>query len=451
VDWVLRAMTADFFVHNLGCKVNRVESDSITAALLAAGGSQVARGSARVIVINTCTVTGEADTKTRKAIRQALASEHEPWVIATGCAVAIDKEGLAALGKKVIAEPDREQAKLTALELLGLTSGVSVAERFGTVPYNAQAESPPNDHSQSIPIVSSRLRIGEGFNTRMGIKIQDGCDNACTYCIVHVARGPGKSVDAAHIVEQVKLAEQSGVREVVLTGVNIGAYVDGEYDRASKGLGLVSLIAKLLQSTSELRIRLSSLEPEHAIDELFELMEASKGRVCAHLHLPLQSGCDTTLVAMARSYDTAFFAERASKAKKLLPHIALTTDLIVGFPSESETDFKASLGFCEQIAFSRMHVFRYSARPGTPAAIMPQQVAATAKNERSDQARQLAAALQTQDLEKRVGSEEKVLVERSGRATSESYHPVELSSDYKVGSLVPVRFVGYRDNLLIAQ
>ena len=409
-------MEAEFFVHNLGCKVNRVESDIISAALLSAGGVPSLREEARVIVVNTCTVTREADAKTRKAIRRAAQAESNPWVIATGCAIAIEQAAYESLGDRVIAEPDRQQALKKALELLGLEQGTGKADSFP-------------------------IRQGEGFNTRLGIKIQDGCDNACSYCIVHVARGAATSTPLSSIAEQTLTAESRGVREIILTGVNIGAYSSGNGH-------LAALIKELLASTSKLRIRLSSLEPQHADDELLELMAKSQGRLCAHLHLPLQSGCDHTLREMGRLYDTSFYATRVQRARALMPRLALTTDLIVGFPGENDRDFEASLAFCESMSFSRMHVFRYSQRPGTPSAQRTDQVPAPVSADRAERMRELAASMQRQDMAERIGTVEAVLIEKEGRGTSESYHHVETSAKVPAGSLIPMQFIDCRDTLL---
>jgi threonylcarbamoyladenosine tRNA methylthiotransferase MtaB len=464
-----------FYVHNLGCKVNRVESDALSASLLAAGAHHSPRETARVVIVNTCTVTAEADAKTRKAIRQAHAAPHHPWVIATGCAIAIDRAAYEALGDRVLAEPDRNRAQAKALELLNLS-------RPASAPI-----APP-----------SLVPTGEGFNTRRGIKIQDGCDNACSFCIVRVARGRAHSLPPATILEQVVAAEGERVFEIVLTGVNIGSYsaVDAPLDGGGCGgaasattdatpgaatgtltsitasatpgaatptLDLCHLVGRLLDATSKLRIRLSSLEPQHATDELLALMAASNGRLCAHLHLPLQSGSDHTLAAMNRLYDTAAFAQRVGRARELMPHLALTTDVIVGFPGESEQDFVQSLAFCERMAFARMHVFRYSRRPATPAAEMPHQVPPALSAARAAALRDLAAKMQQRDLAARVGTTELVLVERHNCGTSESYHRVELRGSVggrgtangmellhapHIGSLVPVHFTGYRDTLL---
>jgi threonylcarbamoyladenosine tRNA methylthiotransferase MtaB len=283
--------------------------------------------------------------------------------------------------------------------------------------------------------------VSDGFRTRRGIKIQDGCDNVCSYCVVRLARGASRSTPVAEIREQVQAAEQSEIREIILTGVNLGSFND-------QGHGLCQLVDELLGITTHLRIRLSSLEPQHADDELLALMAASSGRLCAHLHLPLQSGCDRTLEAMARPYDTAFYAERVAHARALMPHLALTTDLIVGFPGESDEDFAQSLSFCERMDFAQMHVFRYSKRPQTPATELSHQVLAPVSAERARVVREYAARARHRDALGRVGTQEAVLVETRGRGTSESYHKVAVSPDAKIGSLIFVRFTGYRDNLL---
>jgi threonylcarbamoyladenosine tRNA methylthiotransferase MtaB len=426
IIWEL-SVPAEFFVHNLGCKVNRVESDALSALLLSAGALRVPRDEARVIIVNTCAVTATAEAKTRKAIRQALAGSHRPWVIATGCAIALGREAYQALGSRVLAEPDRSRAQELAFDLLGLK--------------NAEGE---------CAHPASPLRVGEGFNTRMGIKIQDGCDNACSYCVVRIARGAARSIPLAKIREQVREARQVGVGEIVLTGVNVGCYDD-------EGIDLCRLLDMLLNATAPAatatvggvpRFRLSSLEPQYATDELLALMANSGGRICAHLHLPLQSGCDRTLAAMRRPYDAAFFAERVRRARELMPHLALTTDVIVGFPTESDEDFRESYGFCQRMGFSRMHVFRYSRRPGTLAAKMETRVTSATCAERAETLRVLGTQMRAYDIAARVGTSERVLVERQGRGTSESYHQVELDPESAVGQLVTMHFTGYRDTLM---
>ncbi|MDR2587779.1 MAG: radical SAM protein, partial [Coriobacteriales bacterium] len=237
-------MPSEFYVHNLGCKLNRVESDALGAALLAAGASAVARDEAQVVIVNTCTVTAEAEAKTRKAIRQALAGPTAPWVIATGCAIAIDIAGYQALGPRVVAEPDRLQAQSRALTLLGL-SDVSAATATSSL--SSPANGRESLRTQSATPHQERAARHTISRSRLGIKIQDGCDGICSYCIVRVARGPARSIPLAQVREQARAAEQQGFRELVLTGVNIGSYNDG-------GRHFTQLVAELLNTTTETRI-----------------------------------------------------------------------------------------------------------------------------------------------------------------------------------------------------
>ena len=402
-----------FHVHNLGCKVNRVESDTLIAELLSHGVDNVALDEATVVLINTCTVTAEADSKARKAVRKALAAAQSPQVIVTGCAAVIDPQMFAELGANVRVIPDKQAAAAAALALLV---------------------------DSSLEVVPIR-RTGAGFPTRMGIKIQDGCDNRCSYCIVSTARGPARSVPITQILSQVQEAESSGVREIVLTGINLGRFSDCGQD-------LTGLLKILIESTTTMRFRLSSIEPPNVDSELAECISSADGRICAHLHLPLQSGSDTVLARMGRSYDISSFRDRVAALRSSLPHLALTTDVIVGFPGETEEEFQQTLDFCKQIAFAKIHVFRYSVRKGTPAATMPDQVAPTIKAERAQILRDLAADLRKSDAQNRIGTLEAVLVEAKGRATSDSYYTVKVPGGVPAGELVKMQFVSYRDNLM---
>jgi threonylcarbamoyladenosine tRNA methylthiotransferase MtaB len=436
---------AAFYILNLGCRVNRAESDDLARALLGAGARTAASlDEAALIIVNTCIVTGEAEAKTRKAIRRALAAAQRPWVLAIGCAIALNAAAFAALGKRVVIEQNKEAALTRALLLLD-----EVAAARGRPGQSAREA-----RLDSAALLSSHGTDGapspSGLKTRINIKIQDGCDERCAYCLVWRARGPARSCLASGIVERLRELEAQGLREAVLTGVNIGAY-------QSEGLELQGLLQAILAATSRMRLRLSSLEPQHASDGLLDLMAASDGRLCAHLHLPLQSGCDRTLERMRRHYDSSFFAERARRARALMPHLALTTDVIAGFPAETEADFEESRAFCEDMAFSRMHVFPYSARPGTPAEqaagrLEPAEVARRARS-----LRQLGARMRRDDLTARVGSVERVLVEGLSHGTSESHCRVELlesdgwlttSPHPAVGSLIDVRLTACHDSLM---
>lgn len=403
-----------FHVINLGCKVNRVEADALTADLLAAGAQIAAADTATVIIVNTCTVTAEADTKARKAIRQAARQPQSPWVIATGCGVNLDPVVWEALGKRIIAEPNKDVVVQRALELL---SGQTLSD----------TEAPPIHSTE--------------FRARRGVKVQDGCDNHCSYCIVPAARGAARSVPLQQIRETAQALEAEGVREIVLTGINLGRFRDVDK-------GLRSLLTELLQATRSARFRLSSLEPPDCSRELLELIAASDGRLCAHLHLPLQSGSVEVLEAMERHYDLAAYEALVHEARATVPGIALTTDVMVGFPGETDAQHKMSLAFCRKMAFSRMHVFRYSLRPGTTAALRGDQIDPTVKAQRACEMRALAQELMRLDLKARVGTLERVLIERSGRGMSESYHQVRVDAQLPPGSLITMQFERLRDTLL---
>lgn len=397
----------------LGCKVNRVESDTIAAELLGRGVRLVEEDAAAVIIVNTCTVTGEADAKARKAVRQALKAAGAPVVVVTGCLAAIDPDALRALGERVVVEADKE----------AVAARVADALRLAPV----QAGEPR--------VTSAPARSGDGFRTRVPVKIQDGCDNHCSYCIVPHARGVLRSRPAADVIAEVESLVAAGTREVVLTGINLGRYADG-----------VIRLPELLRAIAETgiaRVRMSSIEPPDVTDALVRAIAANPA-VCEHLHVPLQSGSDAVLRAMGRKYSTADFAERLRHAREALPGLAVTTDVICGFPGETDEDHATTIAFCERMGFSKMHVFRYSVRAGTPAAEMPNQLAAEVKAQRAAELRRLDAGLQQRFAESRVGQQVAVLVERvdgaKAEGTTREYLHVRMpAGEASVGELVEVR------------
>lgn len=413
----MSASSGRFRVVNLGCKVNRVESDTLSAALLSEGYVLAEAHAADVVVVNTCTVTAEADTKARKAVRHALREDPHAHVIVTGCSVVMDEDIYRALDTRIICEPDKSRllplvrAHMGDISCTEPTPSPQPADSGTTCDASPCGISTDSPHPASPSHVTSSFgRVGKGFMSRAGIKVQDGCANACTYCIVHVARGPLWSKPLSEAVDEIAAAEAAGVEEVVLTGINLGAYTD-----------LTALLADALASTSRLRIRLSSIEPLDVDRRLIELMAQSEGRICRHLHLPLQSGCDRTLVEMARPYDTSRYRELVRTLREAMPDLSLSCDVIAGFPGETDDDFERSYDFCEEMAFSKMHVFRYSRRPGTPAAARVDQVDPPVKAARSTRLRALAEEMRKRYASSLVGRPERLLLEASGKATSESY------------------------------
>ena len=399
-----------FAVVNLGCKVNRVEADGFERLLAGRGGVPSSQAEADLIVVNTCTVTGEAEKKTRKAVRHALAANEEASVIVTGCATEIDAAAYEALGSRVTVVPKAGMA-------LYLEEGAFLSR-------------PPAGAASVLP--------ADG-RTRIGIKVQDGCDNACTYCIVHVARGRATSRNADEVaVEAVALA-RAGVREIVLTGINLGSY-------DADGLDLADLCRRLLAETAELhapgeppcRFRIGSVEPMDVSMDLIGLLAEARGRLCRHLHLPLQSGSSKVLREMGRPYDAEEYRQLVDYLRAMVPEIALTTDIIVGFPGETDEDFADTCALARHAAFSKIHVFPYSRREGTPAAARSDQVAADVKAARAAVLRALSDKLDAADRAARAGTVELALVERPGHATTESYHEVAVDPAAPVGALVAV-------------
>ena len=403
---------------NLGCRVNRVELDRMALELEAAGAELVGEREAGVVIVNTCAVTGEAEAKTRKAVRHAAALPGAPLVIATGCVANLFADELAALAPNVRVERDKAAVAALAASALELDA----ADAAG-------------------PLVTSPTPTGR---TRPGIKIQDGCDNRCTYCIVWRARGAARSLPPEEVLEAVRAAQARGANEVVLTGINLGSYRAD--DAHGRELRLPALLDLLLSRTDVGRIRLSSIEPPDVTAELCATMAAAGERVAPFLHVCLQSGCDETLRRMGRVYRTADFRRVVETARERLPHLALGTDLIVGFPGESDEDLARSLDFCRDMRFAKMHVFRYSRRPGTPAATMDGQVDPHVMAERGERARRLADELRLAEARRLVGEKDLVVVQYPGRGVTGGLFDALLDASVPVDSLVPVRIADVRDD-----
>jgi len=395
-------------LRTLGCKVNRSESEAL-AEQLAALGVAVTEDESEgdAVVVNTCTVTGEADAKARKEVRRALQRTAGP-VVVTGCLASLDAEGLRSLGDRVVVQPDRTQLPGTIASLLR-----------------------PAGTPDPLPSRSGRV-----FRTRALVKVQDGCDNRCAYCIVPDARGGPRSVPSDSVVARVAALAAGGTAEVVLTGVNIGRYSDGP-----AAPDLATLIERIA-ATGIRRIRVSSIEPPDLTPRLLEALAAAPA-VVPHLHVPLQSGCDRTLAAMGRRYTAAGYAEALGRARLMLPGLAVTTDVIAGFPGETDADFDESLAYVEACGFAKMHVFRYSERAGTPAAAAPGQVAAPTKAARAERLRALSARLEREHAASREGGPATLLVEsvREGVAagTTEDHLRVRARiPGARAGDLVPI-------------
>jgi threonylcarbamoyladenosine tRNA methylthiotransferase MtaB len=375
-----REGTMRIYVGSLGCKLNQSEMDALATQLARAGHHLVAApAGADLCVLNTCAVTHVAAQKSRQALRRLHRDSPDARLLVTGCYAELEPADLLDLPgvERVIGNRDKEKlGDLIARE--PAMAGVSGS------------------------VVRTR--------TRALVKIQDGCDNACAYCIIHVARGPQRSRPPDQVLDDVKSRLADGYQEVVLTGVHIGAYgLDG--GRREPGPDLWHLVNRILAETGVPRLRLSSIEPWDLPEQAFRLWEDP--RLCPHLHLPLQSGSDATLQRMARHYTTTGFAALVEAARAAIPGLAVTTDVIVGFPGESEGEFAESLTTVEALQFARVHVFPFSSRPGTPAAQMKGQVPPQVKAERSRAMRAVATAGHRAFRQRFVGQTMDVLWESS--------------------------------------
>ncbi len=424
-----------FHIVNLGCKVNRTESDGCALRLLCAGWNATDLQSANLIVINTCTVTGEAEKKTRKAVRHAITNNTHAKIVVSGCAAQISPETFEEMSSRVLVVP---KAKLEST-ICDIATSYALAMSGADKTVEAQANANKTPNIQPNNKEKFLLSKKDLFRTRVGVKIQDGCNNACTYCIIHVARGKSYSRPAEDVIDECKMLHKLGVREIVLTGINIGSY--------SSSIGLTELLVSLLNETQGFddlgipltRFRISSIEPADVSDELLELLASSNGRIARHLHLPLQSGSSKVLYEMARPYTSEQFMELTSKIRKTCPSIALSTDVIAGFPGESEQDFKDTIKVCKHAKFMKLHVFPYSKRQGTPAAQRDDQISAQTKTDRCAILRELSKNLAKADFDSRRNTTELALVERRGVATLESYHEIDVPESIKVGKLTPIR------------
>lgn len=384
-----------FYFHALGCKLNQAELEALARRVKAIGHQVVKRPQdADWAIINTCTVTHVAARKSRQLIRQLRRLNPQLRLAVTGCYAQTSAHEVWALDgvELVIANADKERL----LEYIP-----------GLAPLTA------NTSASIFPLCGP----GQLGRTRAFVKIQDGCDNRCTYCIVAVARGPQRSRPPTEIVEEVRARALEGYQEVVLTGVHIGAYGrDSAPDAplpASAGWSLARLVQVILNETPIRRLRLSSIEPWDLSLELLQLWP--NPRLCRHVHLPLQSGCDETLRRMGRKYTTQQFAQLVQALRERVPEVSITTDVIVGFPGESDEEFRTSLAFIETMRFARLHVFKYSPRPGTPAFNMPDAIPPPVAQARSEALIALGRRLSLDFHRRFVGHDVEVLFESARR------------------------------------
>ena len=419
-------------IYTLGCKVNQYETQAMEQELAAQGHELVDfEQAADAYIINTCSVTAVSDKKSRQMIRRAKKRNPAAIIAACGCYV----------------QTHTDEAKSLGIDLIG---GTGQRMEFLHQLLTAAEE------RQTRVLVDDALRRhdfeilpagGQHSRTRAMLKVEDGCRNFCTYCIIPFARGPVRSLPLEEAARQTEQLARQGYREVVLTGIEISSWGQDLPGEES----LIDLLEAVSAAAGAMRVRLGSLEPRTITEEFCRRASALKN-LCPHFHLSLQSGCDATLRRMNRRYDTARFTESACLLHRFFPDCALTTDLIVGFPGETEEEFSATLDFIHRCGFAQIHVFPYSVRPGTKAADM-EQVPKNIKEERAARAGEVAAALHEKYLLSCVGKIVPVLFEQPGApgfytGHAPNYMEVSAPGENLHNCLRPVRITAVEGSVL---
>ena len=366
----------------LGCKINQFETDALQQDLISRGNVVVPfDAEADVYIINTCSVTARSDTQSRQVIRSAVRRGNGANVVVTGCYAEMRPEEIWKIPGVGLVIRNRDKTRIS-------DKVMSMVSASG---------------SDRLP-ASENVLNAMHTRTRGFLKIQDGCDNRCSYCIVPLARGGSRSATPGDVLREFKCLVDRGCPEIVLTGVHIGIYgSDLEHD-----ISLTSMLQMLVPSRGRTRIRLSSIEPNEITREIVEFLGEG---LCRHLHIPLQSGDDSILSSMKRNYTSRFYEELLEKIEKQVPGIALGADIIVGYPGEGEKEFQNTMRLVERSPLTHLHVFSYSPRPGTPAAEMKGQVPELIKKERSESLRTLGMKKNLLFRKAHQGSKLKVVVE----------------------------------------
>ncbi len=393
-------------IKTLGCKSNRADTDQLIEKIIEEFGDNVAVVEINnasdcsddfgvdVCLVNTCTVTHVADRKSRASAAHLKKIYPDAKICVFGCGPKVDKSGYE---------------KLSGIDFVGLT--IDEVLKYLKSVFKAL----PKEKSNML-----FARNPAGIRTRAVMKVQDGCNNFCTYCVIPFARGREKSFPMKDILNEAKKLCKQGYKEIVLTGINIGNWrenigVTGKLGADELDLG--DLIINILDKTPIARVRLSSIEPQNFSESFEKLLKDPKysARFCPHLHMSLQSGSDDVLKAMRRHYDTKLYKKVAQKLKKLAPEIALTTDIIVGFPGETDKNFEESYEFVKAIGFAKVHVFPYSKRSGTVAALLPNQIPDDVKKSRAKTLQKLSDDLRAKFFEAQIGQIYPVLIESKNK------------------------------------
>lgn len=403
-----------FNIVTFGCKVNQYESNMMKERMLSSNFFYVENISeANIIIVNTCSVTNVADKKCLKMIRRIKREYPNSILVVAGCSSQNKQEIYENLDIDILIG-NKDKSKIDIL----------LKEYIKT-------------HKKYVKFYNDRkldfedMLISDYNHIRAFIKIEDGCDNFCSYCIIPYVRGSVRSKNFETVIKEAKLLTQKGHKEIVLTGIHTGHYMDNDYD-------LTDLINELSKIEDLLRIRISSIEITELNDKFLNMLSTNK-KVCDHLHIPLQAGSDEILKKMNRKYDLKYYEEKIKKIRMIRPDISITTDIIVGFPYETDELFNETLEFSRKMNFSKIHVFPYSIRLGTSAANMPNQVDESIKKERVKKLMDLSEIMEKEYYNKFVGKELDILVEECDNNVSighsSNYLMIRLNEKLEVGQI----------------
>ena len=386
----------------LGCKVNQYETNAMIEQFIKKGYTiKEFNEKADIYIINTCTVTNMADRKSRQMLRRAKELNPNSIIVACGCYAQVAKEELEKIPEIDLIYGTNEKNKIADLvDSLGMFHFASKTENDNNI-----------KETKVTDVMYQKEFLDFGVTdytekTRAVIKVQDGCDRFCSYCIIPYARGHIRSRKIQNVVEEIKTIAQKGIKEVVITGIHVASYGRD----LKENIGLIDLLEEINKIDRIKRIRLGSLEPTLITEEFVERLTKLE-KICDHFHLSLQSGCDETLKRMNRRYTTEEFKKCTELLRKAYPSVALTTDIIVGFPGETDEEFNKTYEFLKEINFYQMHIFKYSPRKGTKAAVMQNQIDGNIKEQRSAKLIELSHNNEIKYNEEEVGKELEVLWE----------------------------------------
>jgi threonylcarbamoyladenosine tRNA methylthiotransferase MtaB len=414
-----------FWIKNFGCRASQADGAAIEAGLAAKGLAAVSESAdADVLVLNTCTVTSTADDEVRQTVRRLHRESPNARILITGCYAQRAPQELAALPGVSLVVGNSHKTKIPDF----------VSDRLlnGAVPYHGQIEI--GDIFQQHDFLSAPVEDALGDRTRPNLKIQDGCNNRCSFCIIPFVRGRSRSSPAEQVISQVR-SLAARYKEVVLSGINLGRW-GRDFEGRTR---LVDLVRTLLAETAIERLRLSSVEPMDFSDDLLSLM-ADSPRIAKHVHAPLQSGSDTVLRRMHRKYRPRHYADRIWKARALMPDCAVGADVMTGFPGETDEEFEQSRAFIESLPFTYLHVFTYSERPGTPAADLSQ-VPVPIRKHRTKILRDLAAQKNLEFRRAMIGKTVSAVTLDNG-ALTENYLKIKLATPHPPNQILNLKVGG---------